>query len=219
MTNIRNKIEKIWAELLHQKSTGHLIRSKIDQNIAITNSNISASFIGNQQLANHNTEDIKHNLKTIAENNLSENNLNKENIEIVFINHQQNLNKQLTENSKLLFQALEQLQLAHKRVMKTNEDIIKFNTSLINTTSEIIQTDELPQTMELSEEEMLAELDNIQKKQATFDRETKKLLLKADQISADNEKLSVELNLKREKINKNRQHISSLRGDLSLFLE
>ena len=44
MTNIKNKIEKIWAGLLHQKSTGHLIRSKIIKTNQI-NKNENRSFI------------------------------------------------------------------------------------------------------------------------------------------------------------------------------
>ena len=218
MTNIKNKIEAIWAELLHQKSTNYLIRSKIDQNIAISNSNLSASFMGNRQLANHNTADIRYNLTKIAEKNLPIDNLNQENIEMIFLQHQQKLNKRLLENSKDLLLALEQLQLTHKRVMKTNEEIVKFNTSLINSTSEILEKDQLPEAMRLDTNQIVSELEKIQKKQKDFDLETEKLLTKTEQITENNGKLSVELNIKREKINKNRKHISSLRADLSIFL-
>jgi len=219
MTNIKNKIEAVWAELLHQKSTNYLIRSKIDQNIAISNSNLSASFMGNRQLANHNTADIRYNLTKIAEKKLPTDNLDQENIEMVFLQHQQKLNKRLLENSKDLILALEQLQLTHKRVMKTNEEIIKFNTSLINSTSEILEKDQLPEAMRLDTNQIVFELEKIQKKQKDFDLETEKLLTKTEQITENNEKLSVELNIKREKINKNRKHISSLRSDLSIFLD
>ena len=219
MRNMKNKIEAIWAELLHQKSTNYLIRSKIDQNIAISNSNLSASFMGNRQLANHNTADIKYNLTKIAEKKLPINNLGQENIEIVFIQHQQKLNKRLLENSRDLLLALEQLQLTHKRVMKANEEIIQFNTSLINSTAEILEKDQLPEAMRLDTTQIVSELEKIQKKQLSFDKETEKLLTKTEQITENNGKLSVELNMKREKINKNRKHISSLRADLSIFLE
>ena len=218
MENIKNKIEKIWAELLQQKSTNYLIRSKIDQNIAITNSNLSASFMGNRQLANHNTADIKHNLTKIAETNLAPDNHNQENIELIFLKHQQKLNTRLLENSRDLLLALEQLQLTHKQVMKTNEEIVKFNTSLINSTSEILEKDQLPETMRLNKKKLLFELEKIQKKREPFDKETEKLLKKTDQITENNENLSAELNTKREKINKNRKYISSLRADLSIFL-
>ena len=61
MDKLKEKIEKSWASLLNQRSQNYLVRSKIDQNIAIANSNLSASFMGNRQLANHNTADIKYN--------------------------------------------------------------------------------------------------------------------------------------------------------------
>ena len=218
MKNIQNKIDTIWAELLHQKSTNYLIRSKIDQNIAISNSNLTASFMGNRQLANHNTADIRYNFTKIAEKNLPTNHLLQENIEMVFIQHQQKLNKRLLENSKDLLLALEQLQLTHKRVMNTNEEIIEFNTGLINSTSEILEKDQMPERMRLNANQILSELEKIQKKQESFNRETEKLLTKTKKITENNEALSAELNIKRDKINKNRKYISSLRADLSIFL-
>ena len=218
MKNIQNKIETIWAELLHQKSKNYLVRSKIDQNIAISNSNLSASFMGNRLLANHNTADIRYNLTKIAQKNLPANNLVQENIEMVFIQHQQKLNERLLENSKDLLLALEQLQLTHKRVMKTNDEIIKFNSGLINSTSEILEKEQLPKEMKFNTNQIEAKLEKIQKKQESFDKETEKLITKTEQITENNKNLSAELDIKRDKINKNRKHISSLRADLSIFL-
>ena len=47
--------------------------------------------------------------------------------------------------------------------MKTNEDIIKFNTGLIESTVKVIQDGELPREMQLSEENIKIELDKIEK--------------------------------------------------------
>ena len=44
MKHLIEKIKKAWSVLLNQKSKNYLLRSKIDQNIAITNSNLTASF-------------------------------------------------------------------------------------------------------------------------------------------------------------------------------
>ena len=213
------KIDKNWTSLLRQRSRNYLVRSKLDQNIAITHSNLSASFMGNRQLANHNTADIRFNLNKIAENNLAGDNQEEENIELVFLKHQQKLNKRLLENSEQLVSALEQLQLAHQRVMKTNEDIIKFNTGLIESTAKIIQKGELPREMQLSEENIQIELDKIEKLVTVTDKKIEKLQARVDKISKENEKLSSELNLKREKIIENRELISSLRADLSIWTE
>ena len=219
MNELSEKIEKNWALLLNQRSQNYLVRSKIDQNIALANSNLSASFMGNRQLANHNTADIKYNLTKIAENNLNGTDSEKENIELVFLRHQQRLNKKLAENSKGLIDALEQLHLAHRRVMKTNEEIIKFNASLIDSTSEIIQTNQLPQSMQLSDESMISELEKIEIDTATTNKKIEKLSDKIDEISRVSDKLSEELSLKREKIKENRDRISSIRADLSLWIE
>ena len=219
MREINQKIEKNWASLLNQRSQNYLVRSKIDQNIAIANSNLSASFMGNRQLANHNTADIKYNLTKIAANNLNGNNSETENIELLFLKHQQKLNKQLAENSKGLIEALEKLQLAHRRVMKTNEEIIKFNASLIDSTSEIIQTNELPESMQLSNESIVSELEKIEKDTVATNAKLEKLSARVDEISKVSDKLSAELSMKREKIKENRDRISSIRADLSLWTE
>ena len=213
------KIEKNWTALLRQRSRNYLVRSKLDQNITITHSNLSASFMGNRQLANHNTADIKFNLNKIAEYNLKGDNLEGENIELTFLKHQQKLNKRLLENSEQLVNALEQLQSTHRRVMKTNEDIIKFNTGLIESTVKVIQEGELPREMQLSEENIKIELDKIEKTITATDKKIEKLLARVDEISKENGKLSSELNLKREKITENRELISSLRADLSIWTE
>ena len=213
------KIERNWTSLLRQRSRNYLVRSKLDQNIAITHSNLSASFMGNRQLANHNTADIRFNLNKIAEYNLPGDSLERENIELTFLKHQQKLNKKLLENSEQLVNALEQLQSAHQRVMKTNEDIIKFNSGLIESTVKVIQEGELPHEMQLSEENIKIELDKIEKTITATDEKIEKLIARVEEISKENGKLSSELNLKREKITENRELISSLRADLSFWTE
>lgn len=219
MREINEKIERNWASLLNQRSQNYLVRSKIDQNIAIANANLTASFMGNRQLANHNTADIKYNLTKIAANNLKGTNSETENIELLFLKHQQRLNKKLAENSTGLIEALEQLQLAHRRVMKTNEEIIKFNANLIDSTSKIIQTNELPQSMQLSDESIVSELEKVELETAATNAKLEKLSARVDEISQVSDKLSAELSIKREKIKENCDRISSLRADLSLWTE
>ena len=58
--------EILWADLLEIKSFGYLIRAKIEQNLSLVISNISSSFMGNRQLANHNTDDVRYNLNKIC---------------------------------------------------------------------------------------------------------------------------------------------------------
>jgi len=217
MEKLVDKMEKIWASLLNQKSKNYLLRSKIDQSIAITISNLSASFLGNRQMANHNTEDIKYCLNEIIEKNSTEPDVTKLNIDVIFMKHRQRLNKRLVENSKILIAAIEQLQLAHQRVMKTNEEIVKFNTSMIDATSSVISTSEPPVQLRLSVSEIQAELEKIEKSCLLSHKTTEKLIKQIEHMCTKNDLLSEELDKKREKIIKNRDLISGVRADLSIW--
>ena len=217
MEKLKEKMEKTWSILLNQKSKNYLLRSKIDQSIAITNSNLTASFLGNRQMANHNTADIRYCLNEIVEKNAAEPDAIKLNVELIFLRHQQKLNKQLVENSKALISAIEQLQQAHQRVMKTNEEIVRFNSSMLEATSEIISTGELPIQMRLGTDETRTEVEKIEKSFKSSDKTTQKLMVHIDGISLRNDLLSKELSQKREKIIKNRERISGVRADLSIW--
>ena len=217
MEKLTDKMEKIWAKLLNQKSKNYLLRSKIDQNIAVTNSNLSASFLGNRQMANHNTDDIKYCLNKIIDKNSAEPDATKLNVDLIFLKHRQKLNKRLVENSKILIAAIEQLQMAHQRVMRTNEEILKFNSSMLETTSEIISTNELPFQLRLSESEIQSELEKVEKDCISSDKTTQKLIKQVEDLWMKNDLLSEELDQKREKIIKNRDRISGVRADLSIW--
>jgi len=217
MEKLIGKMEQIWSNLLNQKSKNYLLRSKIDQSIAIANSNLSASFHGNRQMANHNTDDIKYCLNEIIEKNSNEPDVYKLNVNLIFLKHRQKLNKRLSENSKILIAALEQLQRAHQRVMRTNEEIVKFNSSMLEATSEIISTEKLPVQLRLGVSEIQAEVEKIEKDCLLSDKTTQKLMKQIDDICMENDSLSKELDEKREKIIKNRDRISGVRADLSIW--
>lgn len=217
MEKITDKMEKIWSKLLNQKSKNYLLRSKIDQSIAATNSNLSASFHGNRQMANHNTDDIKYCMNKIIDKNSAEPDATKLNVDLIFLKHRQKLNKRLVENSKILIAAIEQLQMAHQRVMRTNEEIVKFNLSMLETTSEIISTNELPFQLRLGESEIQSELEKVEKGCLSSDKTTQKLIKQVEDLWMKNDLLSEELDQKREKIIENRDRISGVRADLSIW--
>ena len=217
MEKLTDKMEKIWSKLLNQKSKNYLLRSKIDQSIAVTNSNLSASFLGNRQMANHNTDDIKYCLNKIIDKNSAEPDATKLNVDLIFLKHRQKLNKRLVENSKILIAAIEQLQMAHQRVMRTNEEIVKFNSSMLESTSEIISTNELPFQLRLGESEIQSELEKVEKGCLSSDKTTQKLIEQVEDLRMKNNLLSEELDQKREKIIKNRDRISGVRADLSIW--
>ena len=65
----------------------------------------------------------------------------------------------------------------------------------------------------------VSELEKIEINTAATNRKLEKLSSKVDEISKVSDELSVELNLKREKIKENRDRVSSIRADLSLWTE
>ena len=123
------------------------------------------------------------------------------------------------ENSQALISALEQLQQAHERVMKTNEEIVTFNLKMLEATSEIISSDEMPIPMRLDMNEISTEVEKIEKGCLLSDKRIQKFITQVDEISVKNEALSKELNDKREKILKNRERIASVRADLSVWTQ
>ena len=101
--------------------------------------------------------------------------------------------------------------------MKTNEEIVRFNSSMLKATSEIISTGELPIQMRLGTDETHAEVEKIEKGCISSDKTTQSLMVLIDEISIRNDLLSDELGQKREKIIKNRERISGVRADLSIW--
>ena len=88
---------------------------------------------------------------------------------------------------------------------------------MLEATSEIISTNELPIQLKLSVNEIQAELEKIEKSFRLSDKTTQKLITQIQHICIENDALSEELDKKREKIFKNRDHISSVRADLSIW--
>ena len=101
--------------------------------------------------------------------------------------------------------------------MKANEEIVSFNTRMLEATSEIISTDELPIQMRSDMDETYAEVEKMEKGFVLSDKTIQKLQTQIEEISLKNDSLSTELSNKREKIIKNRDRITGVRADLSIW--
>jgi septal ring factor EnvC (AmiA/AmiB activator) len=88
---------------------------------------------------------------------------------------------------------------------------------MLEATSVIISTDELPIQLRLGVSEIQAEVEKIKKGCLLSDKTTQKLMKQIDNICMENDLLSKELDEKREKIIKNRDRISGVRADLSIW--
>ena len=210
--------EALWADLLEMKSIGYLIRAKIEQNLSLVISNISSSFMGNRQLANHNTDDIKYNLNKICNIKLDKTEVLPKLIQLKFLKHRQKLNKQLISNSAAMLDAVENLQEVHKKIMKTNEEIIKFNSEIINLSTQLLADENLDSNYNLDSKDTNTELDSLEKQCVKSKRDCEKLTKKIDVVFRQNLESQQTILNKRQKIMKNRKNISETRKQINSFL-
>ena len=210
--------EILWADLLEMKSIGYLIRAKIEQNLSLVISNISSSFMGNRQLANHNTDDVKHNRNKICSVKFDKTEVLPKYIQLKFLKHRQKLNKQLISNSAAMLDAVENLQEVHKKIMKTNEEIIKFNSEIINLSTQLLADENLDSNYNLDSEAMNIDLDSLEKQCVKSKKDCEKLTKKIDVVFRQNLESQQTILNKRQKIMKNRKNISKTRKQINLFL-
>ena len=206
--------EILWADLLEMKSIGYLIRAKIEQNLSLVLSNISSSFMGNRQLANHNTDDIRYNLNKICIVKFDKTEVLPKLIQLKFLKHRQKLNKQLISNSAAMLDAVENLQEVHKKIMKTNEEIIKFNSEIINLSTQLLADENLDSNYNLDSEAINIELESLEKQCIKSKRDCEKLTKKVDIVFSQNLESQQTILNKRQKIMKNRKNISDTRNCL-----
>ena len=210
--------EILWADLLEMKSIGYLIRAKIEQNLSLVISNISSSFMGNRQLANHNTDDVRHNLNKICSIKFDKTEVLPKLIQLKFLKHRQKLNKQLISNSAAMLDAVENLQEVHKKIMKTNEEIIKFNSEIINLSTKLLADENLDSNYNLDSEAINIELESLEKQCIKTKRDCEKLTKKVDIVFSQNLESQQTILNKRQKIMKNQKNISDTRKKINLFL-
>ena len=210
--------EILWADLLEIKSFGYLIRAKIEQNLSLVISNISSSFMGNRQLANHNTDDVRYNLNKICSTKFDKTEVLPKLIQLKFLKHRQKLNKQLISNSAAMLDAVENLQEVHKKIMKTNEEIIKFNSEIINLSTKLLADENLDSNYNLDSEAINIELESLEKQCIKSKRDCEKLTKKVDIVFSQNLESQQTILNKRQKIMKNRKNISDTRKQINLFL-
>ena len=138
----QKQFEKLWSEILETKSIAYLLRAKIEQNLALLISNINSSFMGNRQLANQNTEDVQYNLTKIVKSRVDATGASDDSLmfslNVSFAEHRLKLNQRINEVSAELNEVNDMLLAIHQKVMKTNEEIITFNSKKLETTYNFI---------------------------------------------------------------------------------
>ena len=118
--------------------------------------------MGNRQLANHNTDDVRYNLNKICSIKSDKTEVLPKLIQLKFLKHRLKLNKQLISNSAAMLDAVENLQEVHKKIMKTNEEVIKFNSEIINLSTKLLADEKLDSNYNLDSEALNIELDSLE---------------------------------------------------------
>ena len=215
---VNEKLESFWTELLSIKSMGYLVRAKIEQNVSIVLSNISSSFMGNRQLANHNTDDIKFNIFKICDSKFDQTHAVSKTLQLRFLKHRNNLNKRLISNSEELLTAVELLQSVHRKIMSSNEEVIRFNTSTIKISSALLADDISVIDDALDDDALELELKKLEKEHISAQRKCERLMKKIDLLFKENIDAQELIQAKRQKIMRNRKSISETRKMIGAFL-
>ena len=220
----QKQFEKLWSEILETKSIAYLLRAKIEQNLALLISNINSSFMGNRQLANQNTEDVQYNLTKIVKSRVDTTGASDDSLmfslNVSFAEHRLKLNQRINEVSAELNEVNDMLLAIHRKVMKTNEEIITFNSKKLETTYNFI--------MDMPDDglrEFLSK-DVIDKKIETLRAKNKRTFKKTETLMGDVNKALAEtidaqakVTEKRERIYENRKVICGIRKDIELFTD
>lgn len=218
MRQITRKIDRVWSNLLENKSIGYLVRAKIEQNISLVISNISSSFMGNRQLANHNTDDIRYNLNKIMKANPQDGEFSSENIEVMLLENRQKLNIRLLKNSEDLLEAVRKLQEVHQKIMAANDDVIKFNGKMISISIDALAGHPPLNVPKNNEEQLDEKLNKLKKGCALSAKKYERLMTDVEAVFQENLSAQEKINLKRQSILTNRRAISQSRKDIDTFL-
>ena len=220
----QRQIERLWSDVLETKSIGYLLRAKIEQNLALLISNINSSFMGNRQLANQNTEDIHYSLQKIIESRVDDNGNIDEHLifssNAAFIEHRSKLNRRINDVSAELNEVNDKLLSIHRKVMKNNDEIIKFNTKNLEVAYNFIMGgDSKVDAKTLSAEDIDIKCAALNKHNKQNNKNTAKLMEIVNEALDNTIEAQSQVLEKRERIFENRKIIMGIRKDIELFTD
>lgn len=129
---------EVESVVANNKAKAYLVRSITAENSALINKNYHAALLGNQQLANENTEALFRDrmaifksfpTETEVQSNFREAMLNRTKLD--YLNHRTHLNEQILTISQEFIALNEQAMSVNRRIMEVNETIRQFNTEKI----------------------------------------------------------------------------------------
>ena len=148
----QNTLNKIDTEVMTNKALAYTSRAMIEENRLMILSNYAASFMGNRQLANQNTDDIFKNRELILNGHVCQNDVEKNFIQsqtirarLDYLAHRSKLNSTVLEVSEQMASINTKLIEINRAIMAANEYIVEFNSKQIASNSDLIEGDDAPE--------------------------------------------------------------------------
>ena len=200
----------------------HQSRANIEENRLLILSNQSAAALGNQQLANHNTEEIFESRKTVLVTFEPDSELQSNYIEVTsrrseldFLLHSARLNEQCLEINTMMVEANSRLIEITDKIMRLNQEILEFNEENLESNNELIQGVLNPLVVEEGMvEELQAENDlSFEELDRLSSKNRDKIEIVLEQ-SAKNKSIAIQHN---QEISERRERLYANRGDVKVM--
>lgn len=141
----QKRISDIRTVVLSHKASLYQSRAMIEENRMMILSNYAAAFMGNRQLANHNTDEIFANRRAILESVETKTDLEDEtirvkisNAELIFLENRSALNTAVLSISEDMAKINASLIKINNKIMEANEKIVSFNSRQIDINSNLL---------------------------------------------------------------------------------
>jgi hypothetical protein len=146
ITENEAKLHQLYLDVMTNKSKLQAVRSIMEENRALLFKNYAAAFSGSRLLINQNTDDIFKNRVAIldamkvdgqVQENFRNTKYNEANIN--FLEHRSLLNNRVAKTNTAMSAANAKLIDINSMVMNNSEEIVKFNTSAIETNKKLME--------------------------------------------------------------------------------
>lgn len=219
-------LDSLNAIIMDNKAMIHQSRANIEENRLLILSNQSAAALGNQQLANHNTEEIFESRKTVLVTFEPESQLQKNFIEVAsrrseldFLLHSARLNERCLMINNKMVEANSMLIAITDEIMQLNQEILEFNEENLDSNNELIHGVLNPLVVEEGiVEELQSENDSSFGELERLSSKNRSEITRILEQSANNKEIAIrhngEIKDRREKLYANRQGVKSMRSNV-----
>ena len=216
----RRKIFELDVLINTNKRKVEVCRASIEQNYASIMRNYNASYMGNHNISNQNTDEILRNRLAILNNMIAEEDVEinfRESMnnmaQLDFLEHRSEINKTILEVNKKLSEVNSILIELHKVIMKKNEDSLNFNKVNLEQNKKFINGEFHPSkaTDKDNKKRITSNKDRCIKIEDTAVKNQKNIIQvqsKTKTNSIDILKNSVQISQRREKINDLQEEIN-----------